>query len=213
MGTSRICGLLKSTQSQGHLTNRGDEDTGLNPRILLALKLPIVVIVGSIAAIIWLRGWSLAMTHVGFGVLTSSWFIALTDLPHNPTHASDLFFSWFDSVYAGVDGLVISLGVACALRVPPFLAWLGFCMAAIGCAGSIATSHPELPMFMIRFPTLHAFLFSSALGFYAGSLCALRSRVSNNGSSNRGPALARAKEDVDDQNRAHAKKGEPPAWR
>jgi hypothetical protein len=170
MGTNRTRRILKP--SQRNLTNplNDDEDPRLNPRILLALKLPIVAIVGGIAAIIWLRGWSLAMTHVGFGVLTSSWFIALTDLPHNPARASDLFFSWFDSVYVGVEGLVISLGVACALRVPPFLAWAGFSMAAIGCASSFATSHPELNTFMIRFPTLHAFLFCSALGFYLGSL-------------------------------------------
>jgi hypothetical protein len=110
------------------------------------------------------------MTSVGYRVLTSSWYISLTDLPHNRTRASDIFFSWFDSIYAGVGGLIISLIAACALRVPPFLAWGAFCMAAIGCTTSLATNHPELNTFMIRFPTLHAFLFFSAVGFYAGSL-------------------------------------------
>ena len=142
----------------------------MNPRFLLALKVPLVAVVGAIATIIWLREWSVAMTGLGYRVLTSSWYISLTDLPRNRAHAGDLFFSWFDSVYAGVGSLATSIIAAWALRVPPFLAWAAFSMAAIGCASSLARSHPELNSFMIRFPTLHTFLFFSALGFYVGSL-------------------------------------------
>jgi len=141
----------------------------MNARLLLALKLPVIALTGAVTAIVWLRWWSIAMTSVGYSVLTSCWFISLTDLTHNRVQATDRFFSWFDSVYAGIGGLLVSFVLACILRVTPSIAWVAFTMAALGGASNLASSHPEMSTFMVRFPTPYVFLLLSALGFYVGS--------------------------------------------
>jgi hypothetical protein len=144
------------------------------------LKLLTAAVAGAIAVFIWWRLWAFMLTHLGYRVLTSNWFVSSTDMKHDPTHANKIFFALFDSSYACIGGLLVSAALGYCLRLRWPMVWAVFLGAVAISVRELASTAPEVDTYMLRFPIAYAFALTSALGFFAGSrLSARRESISN----------------------------------